>query len=55
MNRVEKGVWNYIKKCPLNIYFLNASCLIDEMGNKIDDLEKNITELMAQAPEEPEK
>lgn len=34
-----------VKYC---LFFLNAS-ILDDMGNRIDDLEKNIADLMTQA------
>ena len=31
------------------LYFFLDSCILDDMGNRIDDLEKNIADLMTQA------
>ncbi|ROT66645.1 putative heat shock factor-binding protein 1-like [Penaeus vannamei] len=39
----------------IHFIYLNC-CVLDEMGTRIDDLERNIADLMTQAgPEEPDK
>ena len=38
-----------IKPSPLSLLTYVPSCAVDEMGNRIDELENSIGELMAQA------
>ena len=46
-----KPATSSIKKCNNNILCIASLTLatLDEMGNRIDDLEKNINDLMTQA------